>query len=406
MGSMATVVDTPFDTLITFCNWTELSLRESPSSSGKYMTAVYLGEQFDITGDTASEVSNGKRVRYHKVKLMDNKQGWVQDDFIAIDAARGVLVKDAVVCLRPDQTSVSDKKFSVLDFVAVRPSTSGFVEVTGKPAGGTWFQKGYVRESDLSFNSADVNLSVLYRRAMETKDQSLRGQRLSQLRGAGFDASPLYAVIFPSDTQSNNDSDGFISYTFDNTFAERRGGSTLENNGVTFVADKDENPNAAAYFDGQSSFLSGEVNEDHVNITYLAWIKAEKTDHAIIPFLVGNGCTSGYGINIDENMHLMVLCGGVTVDASGSEYYLPLNEWVHIALVKEGNTFSVYINGELSSTGSTNYNALNGEFTIGAATGCNGTPYGSFFAGAIDDFYVAHKAMSQEEVVGIMDPGD
>jgi hypothetical protein len=406
------VTDTPFDTLFTFCNWTELGLRETPSEKGKYLTTIYLGEQLLVTGDTASEAGKNRLTKFHKVKLADGKMGWVQDDLIAIDAARGVFVNDANVRLRPDESSVTDKSFHTLDVVAVRPSTGIWVEVIGKPAGGTWLQKGYVHIADLSFKSVDVDLCALYRRAMEVKDPQLQVTRLEQLKKVGLESSSLYAIIFPPQgvAGENSDSDEFTSYTFDKTLDELRGGQPLEDHGVTWVADVNGLPESAAHFEGRSGRVSGEMKEDHLDVTYCMWLKADKVQPGMIPIMIGNACTSGYGINLEDDgaggMRVTVLCGGVLANATNSQYTLPVNEWVHLALVKQGNTFSIFVNGVLSSTDTTNYNALNGQFTVGAATACNGNDYGAFFAGAIDDLYIAYKALSAEEIAPIMHSGD
>ncbi len=114
--------------------WNEVGIRDTPSDKGKYVTSIYLGERFDLVGDTASEVVGSKRNHYHKITLSDGTGGWVRDELVALHVSPAAVMYNAVVCKRPDQASVTDKTFIGGDFVVVRKVSGAFLEVTGKIA--------------------------------------------------------------------------------------------------------------------------------------------------------------------------------------------------------------------------------------------------------------------------------
>ena len=168
--STTVAVDLPFDTLVTFCNWTELGLRATPSEKGKYVTTVYLGEHLTLSGDTASEVNQGKKILFHKVALLDGTIGWLRDEFVASNAVPAVVVQETPIYKRPEETTMSYNTFHILDVVALKPSMGNWVEANGKPSDKTWFQLGYAHLENFSLAKRDVDFALLYRRAMETTD--------------------------------------------------------------------------------------------------------------------------------------------------------------------------------------------------------------------------------------------
>lgn len=419
--------DMPFDTLLSFVNWTELGMHATPSEKGKYITTVYLGEHVTLTGDTATELVKGKKVLYRKATLGDGKEGWLRDEFLAVDAVPGVVVGPVSLYQRPEETTLTDKGFTVLDFVAVKPSKGDWIEVIGKPAGGTWFQKGYLHVSDVTLWKLDVDLAVLYRRAMETKDETAQQNLMSHIRQTTrFEISQFFPVIFPEFAAENEDAgeygdaydegdggDGDYDgsdqedygavaehqmYNFSNSdFRE------FENAGATSVSDRDGYEGAALSFDGNAFIYK--TLDDGTAASYCFWIKPTKTDGDEIALSMGNACTSGYQITLDDDKkggkRIDVLLGGVTTLLTKSETSIPVNQWSHVCLLRDGNDFRLYVNGEQTSSGTSGYNPSNNVLTIGGTWACNPTKQKGTFTGLIDDLFVANYIISDDMIEGV-----
>jgi hypothetical protein len=220
----------------------------------------------------------------------------------------------------------------------------------------------------------------------------------------------LYEVIFPpeiieegygdayeegdGEEESGDTERNYVMYNFSG------GVNDLDNNGATFIPDSDGVANSALFFNG-TAFLSRELNATEDG-SYCFWIQAKKVQPAAIPFIVGNGCTSGYAINLEDDknggMLVTVLCGGVNTNITDSDYSLPINQWVHLCLVKTANDFSIYVNGELSTSGTSAFNPPFEGLTIGGAWGCNPTEQKGSFYGNIDDVFIANYALDDAGV--------
>jgi len=175
------------------CLWKEVAIRETPSEKGKYATSIYLGENLTALADTASDITKGRKVIYRKVTLTDGSQGWVREDFIAIDGKAAAFLRDAALYKRPDIMTTSGKNFARMDFVAItKTSEDGWSEVIGKRVGDSWFSSGWVKSEHLTQRPVDVAFSVFYAKAMELSDEAKRVEEISKL----IDNNDLSTSIF------------------------------------------------------------------------------------------------------------------------------------------------------------------------------------------------------------------
>ncbi|MDP1694121.1 MAG: LamG-like jellyroll fold domain-containing protein [Candidatus Woesearchaeota archaeon] len=79
----------------------------------------------------------------------------------------------------------------------------------------------------------------------------------------------------------------------------------------------------------------------------------------------------------------------------------PANTWQHVAVTREGNLYTIYINGIASGT-AINANAVpnaNAPLTIGQAEGLG------YFFGQLDELSIYHKALSAQELQAIVAAG-
>lgn len=164
------------------CIWKEISVKETPEEKGKYKTSIYLGEKITALEDTSSSLSGSKTVRFRKVQLTDGTQGWVREDFIALNGTPAAFTKDAVIYKRPDMMTTSGKNFQKMDFVAIKNTVDGgWAEVIGKRAGDSWFSSGWVKSDALTSAQADVAFSVFYVKAMDITDETKRAEELEKI---------------------------------------------------------------------------------------------------------------------------------------------------------------------------------------------------------------------------------
>jgi hypothetical protein len=191
------------DTLKTFVNWPEVGIHETPAEKGKYLTSVYMGEQLTVMGDTATEKSGDRTYHYHKVQLSDGKQGWVRDEFIAINSSPAACIAATQIFKRPDIAAVTGKEFAMVDFVAAKPSEGNWIEVTGRITGEKWFTTGYVQKSSLTFDPVDVEFAALNGRRNQSTNEKLAETLLRQMQSAPFPGTLFYNALF-EEVESND----------------------------------------------------------------------------------------------------------------------------------------------------------------------------------------------------------
>lgn len=148
----------------------------------------------------------------------------------------------------------------------------------------------------------------------------------------------------------------------------------------------------AGYFDGTGDYLSVADNAAFAfgtnSFTIEAWVfpTGAFSNYTTIIAQSDNGSASSQSFDILVNSSGAVLAeiyiGGSAYSITSSAT-LSLNAWSHVALVRNGSTFTLYINGTASGTPISNAGALNNSsiaLTIGAET----TPF-RYWTGYITD---------------------
>lgn len=157
--------------------------------------------------------------------------------------------------------------------------------------------------------------------------------------------------------------------------------------------------NRGMYFDGVNDYVSTPVPiTSNDNITLEAWVKVTST-HAGANLIMYNGNTSlsGYGIFFDETLNVKYLCGSVGV--GNSDFYLELNKWTHLTLVRESGIWKLYANGILTTLDNnsipTSISLPNGFFKVGA----NNDNLIESMNGQIDEVRIFNSVRSQEQIL-------
>lgn len=166
----------------------------------------------------------------------------------------------------------------------------------------------------------------------------------------------------------------------------------------------------ALRFDGNNDFvqLANQVNVGSNNFTFEAWVKPDNTNTGVI-----------FGQDVSgDNSHMFRM----TVTNERARFYMrgassnpnvqlatdigtvPTDEWTHLAVVRNGGTVTLYVNGvEEASDNTTTINNQSGAdptkpFRIGARGGSGNSNGQTNFEGLIDDFRYWNIARTQSEI--------
>ena len=406
-------------TPVTVCTWNELNVRETPSEKGKYITSIYLNEPVTLTGDTASEKSGNKRLKYHKVTLSDGKSGWVRDEFIAIDVFPAAIKDEVVINKRPDISTVTEKKFYTADYVVARESSPGWYEVTGKPVGEKWFVSGYVQSEHLLLEPVDVQYAALSRRAAE----AIKSEMITVLRGqledqSMFGSSYFFASMTEPDEEGESDggeqdyvTGKLFFYLFEGNSEDVYSSYTGQVNGATLTHGPNGNKESAYHFDGDDYIgVPAAVRLAQIGFTIGVLFKAEDMQSP------GQTLVS-QGRSADGTGFALAFQGGSVngtitmgfVGESPKVLFVPLKKpananWHFVVATYDGRTVKMYINSELvdemtiddSNAEIIESNLLNTDMPI--EIGRELESLDRYFKGTIDQAFMYNRVFGVEEV--------
>ena len=145
--------------------------------------------------------------------------------------------------------------------------------------------------------------------------------------------------------------------------------------------------------------------EDHLDLnttgfTMSAWIKREATDITILSKR-NSGFTTGYDLRIRSNQRLWARWyNGGSLQSIQSSVVIPASEWHHVAVIYDGTTATLYIDGVADTSAALSApTATTESFFIGA--GGKNTP-NAFFDGNIDEVRVWDTALTAAQLRFIM----
>ena len=136
--------------------WDKISIRETASDKGEYITSLSLGEKLTYLG--VEETSADDKV-FFQVRLNDGTEGWVRSEFVEQEAEPAVLVTETNIYKRPDLLTKTDDKFFKMDIVAVTNVQDTWAEVKGRPTGEKWFKSGWVKADNLSYSQIEIAMA-------------------------------------------------------------------------------------------------------------------------------------------------------------------------------------------------------------------------------------------------------
>jgi len=148
---------------------------------------------------------------------------------------------------------------------------------------------------------------------------------------------------------------------------------------------------SSAYFDGTDDYLSlsGGLPSGTSNFTLEAWIYLDNLSNARM--ICGSDGTSGVEFYVSSSGQLTIDHAGTTNIASSSANKISAGAWSHVAVTRNSNTFTLYVDGINVASGSNSIN-ISGNTSLGKHRS-NGAQY---FVGYMQDvrFYSTVKYTS------------
>jgi len=160
--------------------------------------------------------------------------------------------------------------------------------------------------------------------------------------------------------------------------------------------------NFAIRFDGTSNYIQLPSTFMSNTFTVEAWVNADIWAVSAYQVIIGNSQTGGWALYLENNKligDIWVNTGYVSVscDVSG------LSGWNQVAFTADGTSSTLYINGKLSGTATTNgtFGAPTAGVTetfIGAEVGADNGCEGHYFNGLLDEIRIWNYVRTEAEI--------
>lgn len=209
--------------------------------------------------------------------------------------------------------------------------------------------------------------------------------------------------LLPSEVLAiQNEGQSLTEYTFDNTFNNKKGTEPFfAASGLTFVPDRNGNPNGALNFSNVNGTEATILNLPYYNYprTISIWVKPNNIVNGAYnyPFYYG-----------DQNKYFLAHYTGNRITASSDSGYVEqtnsnvANVWMHLAFVYDGVNMKIYKNGvpitsNTSMSVSTNRDNSNNKFKLGYGNNSTVTQLDA----ALDDLKIYKYALTDAEVLNL-----
>lgn len=163
-----------------------------------------------------------------------------------------------------------------------------------------------------------------------------------------------------------------------------------------FLFGQSAEPNNSIQFDGiNSSVTLNQPGFQGTTYTLSGWVKKTKTGGQ--QYIIGNNTTSpGTVFYVGPSGYFTHYSAGYI----STNVYVELNRWYHYVVIRNGNLFKIFIDGNLVTNGTYNLPApTGGIFCLGDAFPL--TPGDSELGGYMDDVAVWNRALSDSEALAL-----
>lgn len=255
-------------------------------------------------------------------------------------------------------------------------------------------------------------LKIRHIRLSDYKVTTLVGGVSGYIDNAGSNAG-MFVVAFPASDGNNlyiSDAGNhairrienaeILRYTFDGNMVDSVGTNNGSAVGApTQVTDEKGTTLGAYELNGSSHLISSASNVNFSgnpimdDLTMSMWVHPSGKAGNQFLFYNGSGGSNGYGILFDgtnTSRRISISLGGVPGSPDSTDQ-LPLNQWSHVTLTRNGGTWQMYINGRSQGIAfATNPNTPAASLKIGD----NGGGV-NFFQGKVSDFRFFKGALDQ-----------
>ena len=146
-------------------------------------------------------------------------------------------------------------------------------------------------------------------------------------------------------------------------------------------------------FTGTNQYLDlSDHNDLTGSFTISSWINSNTNNSTI----VSKGGTSGYELLINGSGHLEMNWQNSVTQSITSTNPVPLNIWHHIAVIYDGTTARIYIDGVADGSANISFSPVNNSdaFLIGAS----GSAPSNFFSGEMDELRIWNRALTLNQL--------
>lgn len=159
--------------------------------------------------------------------------------------------------------------------------------------------------------------------------------------------------------------------------------------------------NEAYDFDGTDDFVEASGITVTGEFTFAAWVNTDVTDGSFRN-IMGDASSSGAKLLLaDDNWIQGQIQGSSGTNGSVNSSVINTNQWYHTALVYDGSTLRLYLDGtEVDSTPTGPKPSGDRTFKVGGQTS-----FGHYWDGAIDDPRVYDKGLTSTEVSDLYNNG-
>ncbi len=220
----------------------------------------------------------------------------------------------------------------------------------------------------------------------------------------------LAVSTLPIFAQADAAPEPILYNSFDNGDAVDAGEFEVLNTGVTYSEDEAVS-GSAAYFDGNSSYLelSGDITPSlSGDFTVSTWVRVDSPNWWMRIFDFGTQSEYAFlGVYSTTDIRYALLSeetgSEINVTASGT---IEDGVWMHVALVRDGNTVKLYKNGVLEVTSTDFGSHTPSEITEGNNyLGKSQFSGDAYFQGYIDEFKIYDAALTEEQILDTMADG-
>lgn len=272
------------------CLWEKLTIKETPSVKGKYVTSVFQGEILIYLNESSIDEDSKDNVEYIKVQLSDGTVGWVQSRFVAVKAGVGMFINKSFMYSRPNEINKLDNFFSQMDIVAVLEYSEDreWAKVKGKPEHENWFKENWVKTGLLSTYKLDVKVAFLMKSALklESKEEQLN-QLETIVNNQEFEGLYLIQKVVDQIAELSNDEDRkTLKLKWKQVTIDQYASTYLFENeqGIEvsfgYIRTEEKNYDPTLYYtwyeSEESMFGRHEINEDVVDKWFLITVEIQK----------------------------------------------------------------------------------------------------------------------------------